>query len=142
MGIAASGKLHHIEIWVRDYLRAKESLGWMLERCGYVLTSEWGHGGGWQGAAEYIVLESGPDVTDPLERRRAGLNHLALAAGPASNVDALTVAAVARGWKLMFPARHPHAGGKGHHAAYLEDSDGFEVELVASPAPQPLQSDG
>jgi hypothetical protein len=32
----------------------------------------------------------------------------------------------------MFPDRHPHAGGERHYAAYLEDMDGFEVELVAT----------
>jgi hypothetical protein len=28
---------------------------------------------------------------------------------------------------------HPHAGGPDHHAAYLANTDGFEVELVAQP---------
>jgi hypothetical protein len=35
------------------------------------------------------------------------------------------------GWTLLFPDRHPHAGGPDHYAAYLENTDGFEVELVA-----------
>ena len=30
--------------------------------------------------------------------------------------------------------RHPHAGGPGHHTAYLEDVEGFEIELVADDA--------
>ncbi|MGP9502882.1 VOC family protein [Specibacter sp. AOP5-B1-6] len=120
-----------MEIWVQEYGWAKQSLGWLLEELGYTLVSEWGHGGSWQGAGEYIVLESGPDVAGPHERRRAGLNHLALAAGPASNVDALADAALGHGWTLMFADRHPYAGGPGHYAAYLENQDGFEVELVA-----------
>jgi hypothetical protein len=33
----------------------------------------------------------------------------------------------------MFTDRHPFAGGPEHRAAYLEDSDGYEVELVAGP---------
>ena len=32
----------------------------------------------------------------------------------------------------MFADRHPFAGGPDHDAAYLEDEQGFEVELVAS----------
>jgi hypothetical protein len=32
----------------------------------------------------------------------------------------------------LFPERHPYAGGPDHYAAYLEDADGFEVELVAA----------
>jgi hypothetical protein len=31
----------------------------------------------------------------------------------------------------MFADRHPHAGGEDHYAAYMENQDGFEVELVA-----------
>ncbi len=31
----------------------------------------------------------------------------------------------------MFQDRHPFAGGPDHYAAYLEDDDGYEVELVA-----------
>lgn len=30
----------------------------------------------------------------------------------------------------MFADRHPHAGGTEHIAGYLENADGFEVELV------------
>ncbi len=36
------------------------------------------------------------------------------------------------GWQLLFSDRHPHAGGPDTYAAYLEDADGFEVEVVAA----------
>jgi hypothetical protein len=32
----------------------------------------------------------------------------------------------------LFPDRHPYAGGPGHYAAYLANTDNFEVELVAT----------
>jgi hypothetical protein len=35
-------------------------------------------------------------------------------------------------WMLLFADRHPHAGGPQLYAAYLENSAGFEVELVAT----------
>ena len=35
------------------------------------------------------------------------------------------------GWSLLFPDRHPFAGGPEHYAAYLKDRHGYEVELVA-----------
>jgi hypothetical protein len=35
----------------------------------------------------------------------------------------------------MFADRHPYAGGPATYAAYLENEDGFEVELVAASAP-------
>jgi len=47
-------------------------------------------------------------------------------------VDDLAATAVEHGWTLLFPDRHPYAGGQEHYAAYLEDADGFEVELVAT----------
>ncbi|MCZ2403811.1 VOC family protein [Paenarthrobacter sp. Z7-10] len=128
--------LHHLEIWVPDYAQAKESLGWMLEQLGYVLRDEWGTGpagGSWQGGAEYIVLESGPDVRPGgHDRLRPGLNHLAFRAGSEENVERLARTAAAHGWSLLFGDRHPFAGGAGNYAAYLENREGFEVELVAA----------
>jgi len=38
----------------------------------------------------------------------------------------------AHGWTLLFPETHPHAGGPHHYAAYLTNTDNFEVELVAT----------
>jgi len=42
--------------------------------------------------------------------------------------------ALLHGWRLLFAERHPYAGGEQHYAAYLEDRDGYEVELVAAAA--------
>jgi hypothetical protein len=47
-------------------------------------------------------------------------------------VDELSAEAVLHGWTLMFAEKHPYAGGEQHYAAYLENADGFEVELVAA----------
>jgi hypothetical protein len=33
---------------------------------------------------------------------------------------------------LMFADMHPHAGGTDHYAAYLANTDDYEVELVAN----------
>jgi hypothetical protein len=35
----------------------------------------------------------------------------------------------------MFADRHPFAGGPQHYAAFLENTDGYEVELVAAVRP-------
>ena len=59
------------------------------------------------------------------------MNHLAFHAGSQSTVDALTTAGPPHGWMLLFPDRHIHVGGPGRYAAYLTNTDGFEVELVA-----------
>ena len=86
----------------------------------------------WELGALYIVLECGPDVADGgHERKRPGLNHLAFHAGSRDEVEALVADCAAHGWSLMFADRHPFAGGPDHYAAYLENGEGFEVELVA-----------
>ncbi|MGM7667051.1 reverse transcriptase-like protein [Microbacterium sp. A93] len=130
-----AGRLHHVEIWVADLPAARDGLGWLLQQLGYAVSGEWSEGTSYQGAGEYLVLESGPDVAAAgHERRRPGLNHLAFHAGTRAEVDALTSAARERGFTLLFADRHPFAGGRNHYAAYLEAPDGFEVELVADPA--------
>jgi len=79
------------------------------------------------------VVEQSPALTAAEhDRRRPGLNHLAFHAGTRGDVDSLAADAPAHGWTLLFADRHPYAGGPGHYAAYLADTDGFEVELVAA----------
>ncbi len=126
------GALHHVELWVPDLARAVASWGWLLQELGYSEFQSWDHGRSWQLGATYVVVEQSPAVVgDAHERCRPGLNHLAFHAGDASDVDRLVAAAPQHGWSLMFADRHPHAGGADTYAAYLENADGFETELVA-----------
>jgi hypothetical protein len=46
--------------------------------------------------------------------------------------DGYAAEAVGRGRKLLFADHHPDAGGPAHYAAYLDNEDGFEVELMVS----------
>jgi hypothetical protein len=71
-------------------------------------------------------------VTDEHDRRRPGLNHLAFHAGDRARVDALAAAAPTHGWTLLFADKHPHAGGPQTYAAYLANTDGYEVEVIAA----------
>jgi len=128
------GGLHHVELWVADLAGSAASLGWLLEQLGYRERDRWAGGRSWRLGATYFVLEQSPALTGTHRRLDAGLNHLAFWAGSRADVDALTAYATQRGWTLMFPDRHPHAGGPAHYAAYLEDEHGFEVELVAGSA--------
>jgi probable phosphoglycerate mutase len=126
------GRLHHVEIWVEDLTRARRTLGWLFQQLGYAVSGEWSEGTSYQGAGEYLVLESGPDVgPGGHDRLRPGLNHLAFHAGSRADVDALVDSAVQRGFTVLFAERHPFAGGRSHYAAYLEAPGGFEVELVS-----------
>lgn len=126
------GGLHHVEVWVPDLAAASRSWGWLLGELGWTLYQDWPAGRSWRLGATYIVLEESPALTGRTHDRRApGLNHLAFRAGPPAAVERLVTAAGEYGWTLLFPDRHPHAGGPDSYAAYLTDGQGYEVELVA-----------
>jgi catechol 2,3-dioxygenase-like lactoylglutathione lyase family enzyme len=128
-----TGALHHVELWVPDFQRALTSWGWLLPRLGYTEFQDWPGGRSWRLGDTYIVVEQSPALSAAeYDRLRPGLNHLAFHVRGTDGVDTLTVEAQRHGWTLMFPDRHPHAGGAEHYAAYLADGDGFEVEFVAS----------
>ncbi len=129
---APVGVLHHVELWVPDLDRAVAEWGWLLGELGHTVHQDWPAGRSWRLGATYLVVERSPALTDAVhERRRAGLNHLAFHAGARPAVDALAAAGPGHGWTPLFADRYPWAGGPEHYAAYLENTDGFEVELVA-----------
>ena len=133
---AAPPALHHVELWVADLAATERSLGWLLGALGWREHNRWRDGVSWRLGDVYVVAECSPALTAGThERRRPGLNHLALHAASRAEVDSLVSAAPGHGWKLMFADRHPHAGGPKHYAAFLEDEQGFEVEIVAPPVP-------
>ena len=130
-----AGSLHHVELWVPDLPRAIAEWGWLLGELGYAPFQDWPGGRSWRLGGTYLVVEQSPALSAPdHDRLRPGLNHLAFHAGTRAQVDALAADGPGRGWALLFGDRHPHAGGPDHYAAYLANSDGFEVELVARPS--------
>ena len=132
MNTPTHGALHHVELWVPDLPRAITSFGWLLTTLGYAEYQSWEAGRSWRLGATYIVVEQSPALTAPHhDRLRPGLNHLAFHVQDPATVDALTAEATTHGWRLLFPDLHPHAGGENHYAAYLENPDAFEIELVA-----------
>ena len=132
MDHAATGTLHHVELWVPDLSRAVASWGWLLGELGYEPYQEWPDGRSWRSGATYIVVEQSPARTAfRHDRHRPGLNHLAFHVSDSVRVEELVTQAPAHGWRLLFADRHPYAGGDQHYAAYLENTDGYEAELVA-----------
>lgn len=132
MSESKTGTLHHLEIWVPDLERAVEEWGWLLSELGYTSYQEWDHGRSWRLGSTYIVVEQSSALSaQHHDRLRPGLNHVAFHVENIDRVDLLVADAEAHGWTLMFPEEHPYAGGEDHYAAYLLNSDGYEVELVA-----------
>ena len=132
---AATGMLHHIELWVPDLSRAERTWGWLLYALGYEIYQQWPEGASWRCGDLYIVLEQSPARSAfRHDRYRPGLNHLAFHVSDRGTVDRMVGEALLHGWRLLFADRHPYAGGEQHYAAYLEDRDGYEVELVAPPS--------
>jgi catechol 2,3-dioxygenase-like lactoylglutathione lyase family enzyme len=131
--MSTRGTLHHLELWVADLAEAETSWGWLLGRLDYEVSDRWANGESWRLDQTYIVLDAGPDRVEVRhDRLRPGLNHVAFFAGSPGQVEALVTEAPLHGWTLLFADRHPHAGGPQQYAAYLEDTAGFEVELVAN----------
>jgi catechol 2,3-dioxygenase-like lactoylglutathione lyase family enzyme len=128
----AAGAVHHVELWVPDLDRAIVSWGWLLTALGYRLYQDWPGGRSWGAGHTYIVVEQSPARTAGRhDRCRPGMNHLAFFAADRAHVDELVAEALLHGWRLLFTDQHPYAGGENHYAAYLENADGYEVELVA-----------
>ncbi len=126
------GTLHHLELWVPDLTRATAQWGWLLTTLGYLPFQQWPAGRSWRLGPTYLVIEQSPDLSAAdHDRVRPGLNHVAFHAGSRSDVDHLATQSPAHGWTLLFPDRHPHAGGPEHYAAYLANTDEYEVELIA-----------
>lgn len=127
-----NGALHHVELWVPDLERGVASLGWLLEAMGYEALQRWETGRSWKLGVTYLVIEQSPAMTgEQCDRQAPGLNHLAFHVENDIEVERLVAEGAEHGWALMFGDRHPFAGGAAHYAAYLENQDGFEVELVA-----------
>lgn len=126
------GALHHVELWVPDLVRATSEWGPLMCGLGYAEYQRWEHGISWRLGTTYLVLEQSPALAgERHDRMLPGLNHLAFHVRDAASVDDLVEVCLAAGWTLLFPDRHPHAGGPDQYAGYLANSDGYEVELVA-----------
>lgn len=119
--------IHHWDLWVSDPEVAADEWGWLLGELGWAADgTSWVADDG-----TYVFLERSPDQVDvPHDRMRPGVNHLALTVEDRGLLDRVRAESSAHGWHELFADRYPHAGGDDHTALYLENSEGFEVELV------------
>lgn len=126
--------VHHIELWTSHLDAALPSFDWVFTATGWRAEHDptWPAGVAWHHpSGMYVVLEQSPDVSGPHERTTAGLNHLALRVDSRRTLDELRVQAPQNGWSELFADQYPHAGGPGHTALFIENDEGFELELVA-----------
>ncbi|KMK76531.1 VOC family protein [Alkalihalobacillus pseudalcaliphilus] len=129
----SKGLIHHIEIYVSDLDDSINFWGWFLEELGYTTFQSWESGQSWKIGDTYIVFVQAEkrfmDIT--YHRCRVGLNHLAFHAGSRQQVDDMTKKLEEKGINILYPDKHPFAGGEEHYAVYFEDPDRVKVELVA-----------
>lgn len=127
--------LHHLTLWVPELERAEESWSWLLGELDYERDPSvervvvFRHPSG-----VAVVLERSPDMVPGMlySRMRPGLNHLAFRVDSSELLDRVADRAGEHGWSTLAGDRHAIVGGA--KVVYLEDRDGFEVELVAATA--------
>jgi hypothetical protein len=123
--------VHHLDLWVTDPVEAAGEWGWLLGELGWEDASgttgcSWAHLDG-----TFLFIQRSPDQLDEHhDRLRPGLNHLALLADERALLDRMRAESSGHGWHELFADRYPHAGGDQHTALFLENSEGFEVEIV------------
>lgn len=125
--------IHHVELWTRDLAGTAPSFHWLFRELDWTLRDDgWDRGRIWtHPSGVYVVLEQSPAVHGVHDRTRPGLNHLALAVSGRARLDTLRADCAAHGWSELFAGAYPHAGGPDHTALFVENAEGFEVELVA-----------
>ena len=129
----ARGQIHHIEIYVSDLKRTVSFWEWFLKDLGYEVYQKWESVISFKLDDAYLVFvqteEKYLDV--PYHRCRVGLNHLAFHADSREEVDEMTDKLKAKGMYILYPDRHPYAGGENYYAVFFEDPDRVKVEFVA-----------
>lgn len=126
--------LHHIELNVSDLKAARKFYDMLFSLLGYSLYQEWTEGFSYRQHKTYIVfvqtearfLEGG------YHRKAAGLNHIAFHAASTLEVDEIAEKMRQSGVNILYQDRHPHAGGNGTYAVFMEDPDRLKIEITAS----------
>ena len=138
-----AGFLHHVEINVSDLERSRAFWGWLLPSLGYTTYQVWNEGVSYRLGGMYIVLVQTrrAHLAPVYDRRGTGLNHLAFHARSRAYVDDLTALLEERGVPILYPDRHPHAGGPDSYAVFFEDPDRIKVEVVAPDEEERLPAD-
>lgn len=123
--------LHHLELWTRSFSTAYPSWQWLAHQLGLQELQRWEKGISWQAQdGSYLVLEESPDTQGEHNRLNPGMNHVAFNCSR-EVMEKIRGQLEQSGWQELFATKYPHAAGKEHFALYINNAEGFEVELVA-----------
>jgi glyoxylase I family protein len=129
-----TGALHHVDLTVADFRRAKEFYAAVMPLMGFErLPKEFG-AVAWRGASIVAIQPAKPEEKDRVHSRYApGLNHLAFRAASRAAVDGLHEQLLVLGVSILdAPAEYPYTPG--YYAVFFADPDGMKLEYVYSPA--------
>ena len=129
------GTLHHIEVYVSDLSVSIKFWTWLLtEKFSWSLFQKWEHGISFKYGPSYIVFVQTKKKYLPAgyNRKNTGLNHLAFHCYSTEFVDELTEELKNRSVNILYPEKHPFAGGANSYAVYFEDPDRIKVEVVVT----------
>ncbi len=124
------GGLHHVEIYVADLELARSFWPWWLGELGWSPFQDWPQGFSWRHEESYLVFVQSTRPGETFHRCRPGLNHLAFHADSPAQLERLTTAIQQRGWTLLYPERHPHAGGPDQLSLFFEGPERLKIELT------------
>lgn len=131
--LSSSGKIHHVEIYCSDLNKSSEFWGWFLQELGYKQYQKWDQGISFKLADSYIVFVQAEAkyLDTKYHRCKPGLNHLAFHASSQKHIDQLTEKLKKKGVSILYPEKHPHAGGHESYSVFFEDPERIKVEVVA-----------
>lgn len=134
------GRVHHVDLSLRDIAAAELLDDLVLTHMGYVKGKPYSQGGGeWDmpDGSESIGIRptTGANADHPHDRYTSGLHHLAWRADSPADVDALHAKLVAFGATILdAPAHYPrYNNGRGYYAVFFADPDGLKLEYVWTP---------
>ncbi len=133
------GRVHHVDLSIRDIAKAEPLYDLVLTHIGYVKGKPYPDGGGeWDladGTSIGIRPSSGANAQRDHDRYSSGLHHLAWSATSRDDVDALFGKLTDFGATILDPpADYPqYNGGKGYYAVFFADPDGLKLEYVWTP---------
>lgn len=126
--------IHHIELNVADLGASRKFYDRLMPLLGFTLYQEWPEGFSYRKGSGYIVfVQTAEEFLEVVyHRKSAGLNHLAFHAPSTVEVDAITEKMRQSGVKILYPDRHPYAGGNKTYAVFMEDPDRLKIEIAVS----------